>query len=170
MKSQPSQILQACKWYPFRVEPPSIGHLKSTPRDSRRLWILVNNMSKLSKRSGFVIYSYFKDSAFTTSKRDAKFCTGYVKREPFAPLLSIRKSKRPKSWRSNSRKARQLCCWIRLISSPSFSGSRYQVLTSAGLPIIERKKEKIVTPVCSFPSANPQINYWEKNRHLKMSR
>ena len=86
------------------------------------------------------------------------------------PLLSIRKSKRPKSWRSNSRKARQLCCWIRLISSPSFSGSRYQVLTSAGLPIIERKKEKILTPLCSFSSPNPPINYWAKNRHLKMSR
>ena len=26
-----------------------------------------------SKRFGFVIYSYFKDSAFTADKRDAKF-------------------------------------------------------------------------------------------------
>ena len=30
-------------------------------------------MKKLRERSDFVIYSYFKDSAFTTDKRNAKF-------------------------------------------------------------------------------------------------
>ena len=30
-------------------------------------------VKKSSKRSGFVIYSYFKDSSFTAVKRDAKF-------------------------------------------------------------------------------------------------
>ena len=30
-------------------------------------------VKKSSKRSGFVIYLYFKDSSFTTVKRDAKF-------------------------------------------------------------------------------------------------
>ena len=30
-------------------------------------------VKKLRKRSGFVIYSYFKDSAFTVVERDAKF-------------------------------------------------------------------------------------------------
>ena len=35
--------------------------------------------------SGFVIYSYLKDSAFTAClKRDAKFQTRYVKGVPFA--------------------------------------------------------------------------------------
>ena len=39
-----------------------------------------------------MIYSYFKDSAFTTVKRGAKFQTGYVKGVPLpkegVPLLS----------------------------------------------------------------------------------
>ena len=30
-------------------------------------------VKKSSKRSGFVIYSYFKDTSFTSVKRDAKF-------------------------------------------------------------------------------------------------
>jgi len=30
-------------------------------------------VNKSRKRSGFVIYLYFKDSAFTAIKRDAKF-------------------------------------------------------------------------------------------------
>ena len=145
----------------------------------------------LRKRFNFHSFS-FRNKAFWTIKSNK---LSIVKPEPLAtalkghnevndqnrlhssrngfPLLSIRKSKRPKSWRSNSRKARQLCCWIRLISSSSFSGSRYQVLTSFGLPIIERKKEKNINSSLSLSlslSANPQINYWEKNRHLKMSR
>ena len=35
------------------------------------------------KRSGFVLYSYIKDSAFTELKRDANFYTRYVKGVPF---------------------------------------------------------------------------------------
>ena len=31
-------------------------------------------VNKSRKRSGFVTYLYFKDSAFTAVKRDAKFC------------------------------------------------------------------------------------------------
>ena len=37
---------------------------------------------KLTKRSDFVIYSYFKDSEFTVVKRDAKIDTLYVKGVP----------------------------------------------------------------------------------------
>ena len=37
------------------------------------------NLKKAKKRSGFVIYLYFKDSAFTAVKRDSKFSTRYVK-------------------------------------------------------------------------------------------
>ena len=36
-------------------------------------------VKKLRKSSGFVIYSYFKDNAFTVVERDAKFYTLYVK-------------------------------------------------------------------------------------------
>ena len=34
---------------------------------------------KNEKTFGFVIYSYFKDSAFTAVKRDAKFLSRYMK-------------------------------------------------------------------------------------------
>ena len=40
-------------------------------------------VKKSIKRSRFVIYSYFKDSAFTAVKRDVKFLTMYVKGVPF---------------------------------------------------------------------------------------
>ena len=41
-------------------------------------------VKKSIKRSRFVIYSYFKDSAYTASvKRDVKFLTMYVKGVPF---------------------------------------------------------------------------------------
>ena len=36
-------------------------------------------LKKTRKRFGFVIYSYFKDSAFTAVKRDAKFLSRYMK-------------------------------------------------------------------------------------------
>ena len=36
-------------------------------------------VKKSRKRSGFVIYSYLKDSAFTAVKRDAKFQSRFVK-------------------------------------------------------------------------------------------
>ena len=36
-------------------------------------------VKKLRKSSGFVIYLYFKDNAFTVVERDAKFYTLYVK-------------------------------------------------------------------------------------------
>ena len=35
------------------------------------------------KRSGFVVYSHFKNSAFQAIKRDAKFPARYVKKVPF---------------------------------------------------------------------------------------
>ena len=37
------------------------------------------NLKKAKKCSGFVIYSYFKDSPFTVVKMDSKFSTRYVK-------------------------------------------------------------------------------------------
>ena len=40
-------------------------------------------VKKSRKRSGFFIYSYFKESAFTAVKRDAKFYARYVKGVPF---------------------------------------------------------------------------------------
>ena len=36
-------------------------------------------LKKTRKRFGFVIYSYFKHSAFTAVKRDAKFLSRYMK-------------------------------------------------------------------------------------------
>lgn len=40
-------------------------------------------VQKSKKSFGFVIYPYFKDSAFQAIKRDAKFPTRYVKKVPF---------------------------------------------------------------------------------------
>ena len=40
-------------------------------------------VKKSRKRSGFFIYSYFKESVFTAVKRDAKFYARYVKGVPF---------------------------------------------------------------------------------------
>ena len=47
-------------------------------------------VKKLRNRSGFVIYSYLKDSVFTAFKWDAKFYTRYVKG---APLVNRRYTK-----------------------------------------------------------------------------
>ena len=41
-------------------------------------------VKKLRNRSGFVIYSYLKDSVFTAFKRDGKFYTRYVKGVPLS--------------------------------------------------------------------------------------
>ena len=41
-------------------------------------------MKKSRKCSAFVIYSYFKEVAFTAVKRDVQFLTRYVKGVPFA--------------------------------------------------------------------------------------
>ena len=40
-------------------------------------------VKKSRKRCGFLIYSYFKESAFTAVKRDAKFYARYVRGVPF---------------------------------------------------------------------------------------
>ena len=40
-------------------------------------------VKKSKKITGFVIYLYLKDSAFTVVKRDATFQTSYVKGVPF---------------------------------------------------------------------------------------
>ena len=45
----------------------------------RGLQIYCKAVKKSRKRSGFVIYSYFKCSAFTLVKRDAKFLISYKK-------------------------------------------------------------------------------------------
>ena len=49
-------------------------------------------LKETRKCSGFVIYSYLKDCAFTEDKRDArvKFLTGYVKGDHFL-IEGIRK-------------------------------------------------------------------------------
>ena len=71
-------------------------------------------VKKLRRGPGFVIYSYFKDSAFTAVKRDAKpFYTRYVKGIPFVirrytcmkgpPLLSKRVYKRIRGCSSGHR-------------------------------------------------------------------
>ena len=41
------------------------------------------SLKKSRKRSGFVIYSYFKDKAFAAVERGANFLTRYVKGVPF---------------------------------------------------------------------------------------
>ena len=43
------------------------------------------------KRSGFVIYSYSKDSAFIAVLRDAKVYTGYVKGVPFVKSTCVQR-------------------------------------------------------------------------------
>ena len=43
---------------------------------------------KSRKRSGFVIYSYLKDSAFAAVERGADFLTRYVKGVPFFNVKS----------------------------------------------------------------------------------
>ena len=64
-------------------------------------------VKKSRKRSGFVTYSYFKDSAFTLrAVKNAKFETRYVKRVPFinrgytkeAPFRSKLVYKRVRGW------------------------------------------------------------------------
>ena len=40
-------------------------------------------VKKSRKCCGFLIYSYFKESAFTAVKRDAKFYARYVRGVPF---------------------------------------------------------------------------------------
>ena len=55
-----------------------------------------------------MIYSYFKDSAFTAVKRDAKFGTRYAKGEPFVdrsltkgvPFLPKLVNRRVRDWAS----------------------------------------------------------------------
>ena len=44
-------------------------------------------LKKTRKRFGFVIYSYFKDSAFTAVKRDAKVLSRYMKGVTFPSKL-----------------------------------------------------------------------------------
>jgi len=46
-------------------------------------------VKKSRKRSGFVIYSYFKDSASTAVERDAKFWIRYVKWVPFVNRVTF---------------------------------------------------------------------------------
>ena len=66
------------------------------------------------------------------------------------PSTSTRKSNTPKSCKPNSRKARQLCCWIRCISISSFLGSRNQVLVSGDSPRMKTNTEtsKFLTTSC----------------------
>ena len=49
--------------------------------------------NKSRKRSGFVIYLYFKDRALTTVKRDTKFKTRYVKGIPLIYFVNRRYTK-----------------------------------------------------------------------------
>ena len=49
-------------------------------RANRHIFMVAKSREK---RSGFVIYSYFKDSSFTAIKSDAKFYKGYMKGVPF---------------------------------------------------------------------------------------
>ena len=49
----------------------SLWSVKRLKRANR--YILIKAVKKLRKRSGFVIYLYFKDNAFTVVERDAKF-------------------------------------------------------------------------------------------------
>ena len=67
-------------------------------------------VKKSRERSGFFIYSFFKESAFTAVKRDAKFYARYVKGVAFVnrrcmkakglPFLSQLVYKRIRGWTS----------------------------------------------------------------------
>ena len=58
-------------------------HFRSLKWSNRANRCILRLRKKSRKRSGFVIYSYFKDRALTVVKGDAKFLTKYVKGVPF---------------------------------------------------------------------------------------
>ena len=67
--------------------------LKGPKRENR--FILWLKKTKTTKRFGFLIYSYFKDIAFTAVKRDGKFLTRYMKG---VPVLSKMVYERVRGW------------------------------------------------------------------------